>query len=155
MSAGKCVVDVGEWIRLELVMDDGTKKWFKGLVQDVKKKKSVKYGSKLKYSIILDDGDTINTRLLHLNWKKHNENKDISSKKKNKRKYDLEPGVEKETIPYKINPGIVSKYKLPVHRLICAPMVGASELAFRLLCRRYTINHVPLQQKLQPLPSTQ
>ena len=33
-----------------------------------------------------------------------------------------------------------SKAALPPHKLVLAPMVGGSELAFRVLCRRYGVD---------------
>ena len=78
----------------------------------MKQKSKAKYNSYYNYKLFIESTQqTLKTRLLHLEWEK------VENKKK-KAKYSNE-------------------ISLPPHKYILAPMVGGSELAFRLLCRKY------------------
>jgi len=109
------VVNINDILEVEWEMDDNSYKLLIVKVMKVKKTKKIKNNSHYKYSLkVLNDDndltmneDCLTTRLLHLNWKLCNDNN---------------------------NENITN---LPVHKFILAPMVGGSELAFRLLCRKY------------------
>ena len=88
---------------------------------NVKKRGSVRvFTLKVKSKAPLE---VLKTRLLHLEWR-----------------YDGkgQPGVASARGGDSMEPDKKRPRKaLPSHRLILAPMVGGSELAFRLLCRKY------------------
>lgn len=93
-------------------------------VISIKQTSKLKNGSYFKYELLINESDIRSTRLLHLKWHKIEK-----SKKSKKRIRDLNASSDNEH-PTRMN-------NLPAHKLILAPMVGGSELAFRLLCRKY------------------
>lgn len=105
---------IGDIVEVERELEDASKKTLVGVVKAIKRKSKEKHGSTYQYSIYFSQDDVLKTRLANLNFRKRSLEcplRNIVSKK-------------------------VHKY-IPPHKLILAPMVGASELAFRLLCRRY------------------
>jgi len=110
------VLNVGDIVTIDWPSETDEIIEYRCRVLDIERQKKEKKGSHFKYKLRTESGHEIETRLLHLKWelitavKPHNE---ISKKQRRHR------------------------FTLPIHRFICAPMVGASELAFRLLCRRY------------------
>lgn len=109
-------VNVSDIIEVEWEMDDGSYRLLKAMVMKIKKTKKRKNNSHYKYSLKVYNDDMtseeehLTTRLLHLNWKLCK---------------DSDQNIDRQTTD------------LPVHKFILAPMVGGSELAFRLLCRKY------------------
>lgn len=109
------------------------------LVLNIFKKNKPKNGSYFVYELRFLSDDTSDTqqvirktRLLHLKWKLLSNDSDSNKK----RRLDLE--VLKET-----------KFNVLNHiQYILAPMVGGSELPFRLLCRKYgaTLAYTPMIQ---------
>ena len=112
-------------------------KFRKAVITKVKRCAAEKQGSLFKYTLRFDDdGSELRTRLLHLPWKP-------AGAVASDRKRSAPSGAAEEAPPTKkakkkgkkgsttTTPG------LPSHQRILAPMVGGSELAFRLLCRRY------------------
>ena len=116
-----------------LAVGDRLKVWFpvedeettvkrKATTVAIKRCKKIKHESWYQYTLQFDDGEEQTTRLLHLKYK-------ISKKTK---KRSAEDEVTDGSIVNK-----KQRFWLPSHQRILAPMVGGSELAFRLLCRRY------------------
>ena len=59
--------------------------------------------------------------------------------------------------PFQTDGGGEQYWRIPPHARICAPMVGGSELAFRLLCRRYDCDlaYTPMIHAARSVVSTQ
>eukprot|EP01046_Picozoa_sp_COSAG06_P017824 COSAG06_NODE_1224_length_10198_cov_15.139816_6_plen_286_part_00 len=72
--------------------------------------------------------------------KKEKKEKKAKKKEKKKKKDTKEkPDPKVSWISHSMQrPGGRTPWAIPTHERICAPMVGGSELAFRLLCRRYS-----------------
>jgi hypothetical protein len=106
---------VGDRLSVAWPMEDDSVQVLKATVTAVGVSKSKKRKRdeerQFKYTLRFDDGDVQKTRLKHLKWHK------IAS-----------PSLSLTSSSMK---------SVPVHSRIVAPMVGGSELAFRLLCRRY------------------
>merc|ERR1712238_579527 len=109
------------------------------------KKKEKKNKKKRKEMNIDNDDDEINDHTKNKNdcieeEEKKKEEAAVKEKKRTKKKRKIkqaknnkEPKEDSDN-----NNNNHNKYHLPFSiRNVCAPMVGASELAFRLLCRRY------------------
>lgn len=143
------VVEVGDKIKLHWPNDDGSTNRITAIVTSIEQCKKVKQNSLYKYTIRVQDTDEEvdrSTRLLHLDWKKvtnkqkrssegiinipeDNKDETVPPTKKQKKSKTKEKDVVKDANSRK------SSFALPAHSRIVAPMVGGSELAFRLLCR--------------------
>lgn len=168
------IVSVGN--KLRVCYPEGTEVERKAEVLKVSESTKIKHGSSFKYVLQFhDNGECIETRLRHLQFKikkekkenltelsqsslvkrsrnsdtgdvdldtNDNDDNNIKSSKKKKKK-DKNSKSSDESIPRSIPISHVMKrnnkidWNIPTHKFICAPMVGGSELAFRLLCRRY------------------
>lgn len=141
----------------------------KATVLTIMKAKRVKRSSGSIYTIQTDSGETIRTRLMHLNWKlatKQATKRPLAAEQDNTRLESIESQSAASTLSTTakvgkkrklgatppntcvssdtmttaawrtivLRPGVMGR--MPSHRRILAPMVGGSELAFRLLCRR-------------------
>jgi hypothetical protein len=147
------VVNVGDKIKVYWPNDDGSTDKVLATVTAVEKCSKIKQNSQYKYTLRFHDTDEEverSTRLLHLKWKKlskkqkqnHNETTECAApsspnndecpptKKKQKR---AENG--KKDVKSSDTGKLPTSQVLPTHSRIVAPMVGGSELAFRLLCR--------------------
>jgi hypothetical protein len=118
--------------------------------------KPQRMSSNLKYKLFfLNNGETHSSRLYDLKYKiksrataanigtSHSDYVDLqrleeepASKKSRFAENHVDSSVVTLTTRTLVDPSKVNK-RLPSHRFILAPMVGASELPFRLLCRRY------------------
>jgi len=122
------LVEINERIIVKWPMDDGNFQEFSGEVVKIRNRKKSNSGHKFKYFLKFDDDGAIkSTKLKNLIWKSlsHSEEKG-----ENIEKHKLENSAI-------ICRNVRLKIELPQHRYILAPMVGGSELAFRILCRRY------------------
>ena len=147
-KAESSVVNIGDKIKVYWPNDCGSTDKVVATITGVEKCSKVKQNSLYKYSLrFYDSNEEVerSTRLLHLKWKKltkkqnHSEvpecaatsnDECLPSAKKQKRAQQSNNEV-KSTGTSKLSTCQV----LPAHSRIVAPMVGGSELAFRLLCR--------------------
>jgi tRNA-dihydrouridine synthase 1 len=112
------VLDVGDKICIEWPSETNEMIWYDCECIEVERQKKSKNGSFFKYKLCtIDHREVISTRLLHMSWRR----------------------ISGTTLPVELVPSKKRRLSLPAHRFICAPMVGASELAFRLLCRKYGV----------------
>ena len=157
---GLPVVEVGQMIKVHWPNDDGSTEKVHAYVMGIEKCKKVKQNSLFKYTLRIENTGNAemsefplrSTRLLHLKWKKSNSDKrkrdydesvpqidESLSPKKKQRKLKAHSNDTETLSPsktYRISTSGSSKGNvLPAHSRIVAPMVGGSELAFRLLCR--------------------
>ena len=124
------VLAVGDRLRVWLPVDnEETTVKRKAKITAIKRSKKIKHESWYQYTLQFDDGDEQTTRLLHLKYK-------VSKKTKKRPPPDVEE-EEVDTSTAVKNKKQRSSRSIPSHQRILAPMVGGSELAFRLLCRRY------------------
>ena len=104
---------VGDRVSVEWPMEDESVRVLEAIITAVERSKKRKRENEFKYTLQFDDGDVQRTRLKHLKWEKI-----------------VSP-------PSSLVSSSRRKRPMPTHNRIVAPMVGGSELAFRLLCRRY------------------
>jgi Dihydrouridine synthase (Dus) len=157
------LVQIGDRVEVHWPLDGGTTTRAFATVTKVKRCKKQKADSWFKYSLKFDDsssqplaGMKQKTRLVDLKWRKvkhdtaaeecssENDVKEKKSKDKNekkeKKKRAREDDVQTTGTSNSLNISALVNSKnqiLPSHSRILAPMVGGSELAFRLLCRKY------------------
>ena len=157
------VINIGDRIKVHWPNDDGSTEKVRAHVTGIEKCKKAKQNSLYKYTISIESADDAeptesierSTRLLHLKWKKISSYKkmrdddesalqideNMSSKKRLKESKDrsIDIVISKSSKSSSSIATLASrsakKNVLPAHSRIVAPMVGGSELAFRLLCR--------------------
>jgi len=115
--------------------------------KEKKEKKKEKKNKKKRKEVNIDNDDEINDHTKNKNdcieeeEKKKEEAAAVKEKKRTKKKRKIKQAKnnkEPKEDSDNNNNNNHNKYHLPFSiRNVCAPMVGASELAFRLLCRRY------------------
>ena len=145
------VVQIGDKIKVYWPNIDGSIDKVVATITGVEKCSKIKQNSLYKYTLRFHDSDQEverSTRLLHLKWKKLTKKQNytettecaptsndecLPSKKKQKRSQNSSSSSSevKSSTSSKLSNG----QALPAHSRIVAPMVGGSELAFRLLCR--------------------
>ena len=152
MAENSAVVSVGDKIKVHWPNDDGTTEKVSATVSAVEKCKKEKSGSLFKYNLVIKTtGEEHSTRLLHLKWKKVARKQKHIEDAENQNQSDCEETqphrkkAKKDTAGSLGSCGIV-RSDLPAHSRIVAPMVGGSELAFRLLCRWSSEYWLPLEQ---------
>ena len=129
MSSGP-VVSIGDKVKIKWTYKDG-EDFFKTVVTAIKESTKVKHGSQFVYYLQFPDGDIHKTRLINRDYVVKPAHK---PSKKRKRENEVSQSIitPQSTIP--------ARHLIPPHRFILAPMVGGSELAFRMLCRNYGVS---------------